>query len=424
MKKIILFVATIIMIACSKQDSLEYVTTSPIKQDTKFGIRSYEEALKIAQSAIPMLENSNKNTRGYSEKREINLEDCQIYKLDSKTRSSYNVNDTLIYVFNFEDNKGFVLVSASLGTDGILAIIEQGHCDVTKESGIGGFDLFIEMAKDYVAHATPKAPTGSKGSGINIRSETIRDIHYSVSPKLTVNWGQDCPEGDYCTNGISGCTNTAIAQIMSYYQYPTSIPLTYDNSNTSLSLNWSAMNNHTNHTYYETCNNTSAHNQIAKLVRQIGHLNNSTYWGYPSYQTSTQIWPDFISYPVYHTIKDSLGYSGVTKTDYNGAYARGQLDANHLLLVSGGASIDGSNRHTWVLDGYIYEDVLIYTYQQEGNGPWVLIETIDYYHNWVHFNWGFYGQNNGYFNSDIINSSSNDPSIPYKYSVILINMYH
>ena len=51
----------------------------------------------------------------------------------------------------------------------------------------------------------------------------------------------------------------------------------------------------------------------------------------------------------------------------------------------------------------------------------------------MHFNWGWNGQNNGYFDSGVFNTfngSYDDPtlsnSIPadLKYSVVLINVYH
>ena len=142
--------------ACSNQDSYDKEYFQTISNSSGSDIRSYEEALAIAQASIPMLENSSTATRSVGTRRKIDLNDRKVFKLDAetKTRANSNINDTLIYVFNFEDNAGFALVSASKNTNGLLAIIEQGYCDPDTPSEIEGFEMFKMMAKDYVINAS------------------------------------------------------------------------------------------------------------------------------------------------------------------------------------------------------------------------------------------------------------------------------
>lgn len=414
--------------ACSEQEEQESISLQ-LSQKSNTNIRTYQEALEIAQQSIKMID-SQIPTRSKYNNREIDLTNIKVFKATGLTRGLFNGNDTLIYIFNFENNEGFALVSASKSGDALLAVTEKGHCEPDVPSDIEGFNLFIEMAKDYVVKSLETPYTEPNNSSISINSVTIRDFHSQVSPLLSVKWGQNYPEGELCPNGLSGCTNTALAQVMSYYSFPTSIPITYDDSNSNLTLNWIAMKEHSYHNSGTTCNNPSAHTQISKLLRQLGHLNQSEYY---YNMTSTSVWPLFQTYPLYHTIKDSLGYEGVTMTNYNDEYVRNQLSSGHLLLISGGAQTNGNNRHTWVLDGYRYDDVLIYVYMKIGNDKWHLSETIEYVNNYMHFNWGWNGQNNGYFDSGVFNTfngSYDDPtlsnSIPadLKYSVVLINVYH
>lgn len=105
-KVLFLFLVTIMMAACSNSEVVESEPMIPVKMEVK-SIRSYEDALNIAQASISMLDGSLSTTRGLSNSRKIDMKDMSVIKMDSKTRASLNINDTLIYVFNFENNEGF-----------------------------------------------------------------------------------------------------------------------------------------------------------------------------------------------------------------------------------------------------------------------------------------------------------------------------
>ena len=216
--------ATFILNACSNHESDMAEEPSSYKILSN-PIRSYDEALKIAESSISLLNGSATVTRSGSP-RVINVDKSKVIKKTFKTRSGSTINDTLIYVFNFSDSEGFALVSASLETEGLLAITEQGYFDPDTLSGIFGFDLFVEKAKEYVANSrNNRFPPDST---IVFHKEVIVPNSYDyVGPYVTVKWGQDYAEGTFCSNNLAGCVNTAIAQIMSYYEYPSSIDLTY-----------------------------------------------------------------------------------------------------------------------------------------------------------------------------------------------------
>ena len=62
-KLILTFVAVLTMTACSNQESIETAPVVPTVLKSKVGTRSYEDAVKIAENAISMLENSNTSTR-------------------------------------------------------------------------------------------------------------------------------------------------------------------------------------------------------------------------------------------------------------------------------------------------------------------------------------------------------------------------
>ena len=142
--KLFSFISIAVIMASCTLDPVENYDNQAVSTQKNATIRSYVEALEIAQNSISLLDGAAK-TRGTVNNRIIDLSEKKVFKLDALTRTESNVNDTLIYVFNFENNEGFALVSASKATEGLLAITEEGYCNPDETSGIDGFDLFLEM---------------------------------------------------------------------------------------------------------------------------------------------------------------------------------------------------------------------------------------------------------------------------------------
>lgn len=388
-KILILFAVIIQMAACSNQESVEPESIMPTEM-TVGNIRSYEEALKIAQASISILDGSKSSTRGLSNSRKIDMSDKSVVRLDSKTRTNLNVNDTLMYVFNFENNEGFVLVSASKYTEGILAITEKGHFVPDVKSENEGFNLFIDLAKRYII---------SKGKREVDTTETqyYDEYYYQHSytgPYISVKWGLTHPEGEFCPNGICGCTITALAQLMSYYEYPQSMALTYPDADQSFqSFSWSSMKSHATQHVLSDCppNSEETHKSIARLCRQLGYVSYSNYDD-PG-QTSTSIYNarDCLEYYEYKECK----WCDYSITDINNKLSNG-----YPLLISGWL-ISGPG-HTWILDGLDALQYWVYSYQVNPNGPDTLLFTNGPYSTTLyHFNWGWYGENDGYFEGNV-----------------------
>lgn len=392
MKKTLFLIVAITLVACSKQEYTESVSSLPAKQETASGFRSYDEALRIAQNSINMLADSKPATRGTEKCRKIDFRKSKVIRNVASTRGTFDGIDTLIYVFNFENNEGFALVSASKGTEGLLAITDKGHCDPDVRSEVEGFEMFKEMAKDYVYKASisfraPDAPI----------VETRDSITYSyntVGPYVTVRWGQHFPEGEYCDNDIAGCTNTAMAQIMSYYNYPTSISLTYPGADVSTqSLNWTNMKAHTTGHDLSLCSTTETHKAISRLLREIGERNLSMYL---SGRTSTTDYYPPLTF-------SNLGYTCEPWTNYNSMSMRMELNNAHLYLVNG---YEGLKGHSWVLDGYMNRTATIRQMARTATSGWFFTGIVNYVNSYyLHFNWGWYGNCNGYFSEGVYNTA-------------------
>lgn len=427
-------VAMMILCGCSNDISSDIdnsIDNKTFVSSYNTNIRSYSEAFAIAKNSIAILDNSKSRTRGIVRKvRTVNENDyIVICSKESQTRSfgkSQTDNDTLLYVFNFNDNEGFAVVSASKNTEGLLAVTERGHYSDEKDTENPGFDIFMDLAEKYVRYSGPGLNPQPPIGFVDMKDSVHIEENY-IGPYITVRWGQNSPEGDYCPNYTAGCAPTAIAQTMTYFQYPDSLYLSYmGNDAYSQSINWIDVKKHISIHQYgegEPCEASSdSHNTISKLCRQIGHLANS-YYGYIGETTTTR--------PGVITALQNIGYTTSIWVPYSLTPIEQKIEEGKLLLISG-AEIGQTVGHTWVLDG-------IYTYTKEvffwiRNGlevEWTLTDhtiTTTRYH---HYNWGKNGSNNGYFYSGVFNiggvqipdTENNGGTSNYNYDVQCLCVY-
>lgn len=399
MKKILLFIilTSLNVASCTYDDDI--VHEKLISSD----IRSFEEALQIAQESLDMMQLSE--TRGISYKRSIDMDKCKIVG-NGNTRSPFDSSDTLMYVFNFNDNQGFAIVAAPKNAEGLLAITEAGCYNPKAPANIDGFDEFVLKAKEYCVEKLHTEAEHNKSDGIT-RSpvggteEYMDSIYYSLYyialPLVSVRWGQTQPEGEFCPNGISGCSNTAMAQIMSYFQYPDTIYYTYPGADRDFDiLNWSGMKSHATRHSLSDCADTISHYSIARLLRQLGFLNFSDY-NINGTSTYTESYAG-------NTFR-YLGYHVGDWVSYNATVACNSLDASRPLLMKGRTPNDEG--HAWVLDGYKIIRKYVQRMRRINGSNWFPIGSPSGTDKkYMHYNWGWYGNCNGYFLSLIFDTSS------------------
>jgi hypothetical protein len=125
--------------------------------------------------------------------------------------SAEDINDAF-YIFNAEDNNGFVIVSGDERTEDILGYSETGSIDLNNlpqnmQSWLEGYRSEIQ----------------------NLGNKSIQKIRRSaksaVAPLIQTKWSQGHPYSNLCplTNGYqcpTGCTATAMAQVLYYYKWP------------------------------------------------------------------------------------------------------------------------------------------------------------------------------------------------------------
>lgn len=398
MKKAIYFLTIALFAACTNDEEMNLLTENLPEESVSVEKRSFQEALEVAQGAPEIF--GGTTTRG--ELKQVTLANTQYIISEATTRSESP--DTLMYVFNYEDNQGFAVVSANKSTEPLIAVTEQGTYDENIKTENPAFGMYMDMAEQYVSARS--GILGPNDTLIIFREHKIeRDTSeiIRINPKVMTRWGQTGYEATYTPNGFSGCSNTAMAQIMTYFGHPTQLTINYSNATiSSLALNWNEIKVHNISHSKQLCNaNENAHTTIGHLLRQLGELNQSEYL-----TTATSTY----AYKVLNSFS-SLGYSTSTIIDYSGESLYSQLSENKLFYMRGSRLLaNGSySGHAWVVDGYLKHRIIVSEWSRDANlfgAEWELIsEGEPYYIEYYHMNWGWDGNCNGYFKTEVFETN-------------------
>lgn len=258
--------------ACSSNEPV--APSTPLTPSEKSDIRSVDDACNIA---LAFLEAGNDISASRSEDAIANV------KIGYGPTSRSGAADTLFYSVNLANDGGFVLVSAPTATEPVLAYVENGSYDPAQTTDNPGFNLFIEKSKEYISISSIEP--GTPGGPVPVKKPytLVRD----VKPRVNVEWGQRYPEGTFCSNGRSGCVQTAIAQILSFFEKPSSIDLTFpEHDRDNVKLNWPEIKKHSisqdeesfYNNHWDKCEaSEESHKALAYLCRELGYRNNADY---------------------------------------------------------------------------------------------------------------------------------------------------
>ncbi len=342
---------------------------------------SLNEAHKTAQAFMP------------GEKFEV-----QKYAASTNRKST----EDFFYIFNKVDGNGFVLVSADDRTTAILGYSTNGRLDMSD----------IPDNVRYWLDSYAKQITALDKGVPAVRTAKTRAPINNIEPLIEAHWDQGkpynlmCPDGDgkdYDSedydpenSSLSGCVATAVAQIMYYYQNPTTstdIPSysytlykTTDNgteeSEVTLQMlpattfEWDKMR-----PVYRAKNGYTEEEAlaVAKLMRYVGQANMMEYNIEDEGGSGTSIRNNMM--------QQCFGYSKKMHTLERNYYTTSQWEAmvyeeleNKRPLPYGGFADAGG--HQFIIDGY-----------QDGL---------------FHFNWGWGGDFDGYFVLSIADSDATD----------------
>lgn len=293
-----------------------------------------------------------------------------------------------LYVFNVTENAGFVIVADNdkAGTDAVLGYSDKGS--FCKDSIPDALRWWLGEYESEIRFA--KSTTGNRECGRKMKKADGEVLKLKeIVPLLKCEWGQTAPynnlcpivEGEHCP---SGCLPTALAQIMYYNKYPEKGAGVSQGVDLSThTYDWDQMTD----TYDSKSSQTSI-DAVATLMADIG---TACVTKYTLYGSGTYVESGL------RALKSNFGYKGAGLVYRNGSMTDNewiQIIYNELEngrpVMYSGFSKDGG--HSFVADGY--KD------------------------NFLHINWGWYGNCNGYYKVGAFNPDSGDTGFNFSHSIL------
>jgi len=291
--------------------------------------------------------------------------------------------DTLYYILNDTINKSFVIVSADKRVWPILGYSVEGSFNEKKQPE--AFIAWMDSRKEEIEsikmnNLQPDGATVASWQNLSLKSATISSI--SVEPLIQTQWDQGCyynqlcpsdAQSSYCGHVPTGCTITAMAQIMKYWNYPTKGTGSHSYSHPTYG-NLSADFGSTTYLWSQMPNSvTSPNDAIATLMYQCGVSLETDYA--PGGSTAFNPREALVQYFNYSSNAMLVDRSSFSTIDWV-RILKSELDLKHPIWYQGSGSVG----HAFVCDGY---------------------QDADYFH----FNWGWGGANDGYFYINNLNPS-------------------
>ncbi|MCF8362067.1 MAG: thiol protease/hemagglutinin PrtT [Prolixibacteraceae bacterium] len=264
------------------------------------------------------------------------------------------------YIFNVNENEGWIIVSANDAVTPILGYSLSGKYDNSIQAPPAYVTLmkyyerqieYVQQNSDQFANS-PNEKWKEYLAGNSLKSAVITK---SVNPLLETNWDQGCDYNKYCPDDIdgpcdhalAGCVAVPMAQVMHYWEYPVSceeIP-GYTPPNYFLEID-----NILPTTYnWEDMSSTSS-DAVAKLIYHCGVALKMDYGPESSSAYFEDIAPALKTYFKYTSNIQTLSRADYDDSEWSNLIKE-ELNNGRPVLYSGHNS-DYSIGHVFICDGY------------------------------------------------------------------------
>ena len=288
------------------------------------------------------------------------------------------VSNTDLFIYNI-GTQGFVIISNNTVLPPVIAWSDQGifpDLDEAPEnfrSWIGHYGEMIAFAEENLLQPEADIQRQWDEAAQNMFSSKSEN---SVSPLVETRWNQDCYYNEYCpaTSGgwwwggpcghvYAGCVACAMAQVMKYWDYPTTGFGSHSYTHSEYgeqSANFAATTYHWENMPNEVWSSNDA---VATLMYHCGVSVNMNYGPSGSGAQSADVEVAMRSY---------FGYCGAKyrqKSSYTEeawiTMLKSDLDQAHPIYYSGS---NGESGHAFVCDGYDDNDLMHFNFGWSGSG--------------------------------------------------------
>lgn len=322
---IVLIAITSLLTCCSSNEEPILENTDKQEVLNKYEI-SQEEALNNAVKLLSLT--ATGESRASAEN----------YKVRNVTRVNQNPDSRAedatngCYLFNFDDNKGFALVSADK-RDSVPVYIsaEKGNLPVEilndEVNGIGYLMGLVANYQDYKVETYTEPIKSRYDDNYEIVETTT--VVFDSGQLINTAWHQNQPFNVSKPGYLMGCVPVAMGQIMAYHKHPSSVTV----NGTNYNFNWNhicAFTDGSKQYAYPTYAK-----EVSDLLLAIGIKIGATYE-----DDGTGAYPSDAPPTFRH-----FGYSCSSLNDYNHSTVRSELLAKRPVFMRGTSSQGG---HAWV----------------------------------------------------------------------------
>ena len=384
-----------LLTSCNQESQMDLASNQLYGNNHKVTV---EEAKR---NVMDFITNLNQKTRS-SCYNNVTISSIEAISLSKNTRTVSSADlDSLFYILNFCNNKGFAIASTDNRETPILALIDNGNYSYNdNDTTNAGFAAFmdgiieheVEVRKNFMANdgdgmrlPDPVGPGGGNGGpGGDYHPDNLE----VMSPLLKTKWNQINPYNKFCPGKYTGCVITAVSQICSYLQTPGNIRYNFNGDAGATILNWTRINDECNQ-FDGRVISIDLEDQIARLMR---------FWGGTFSAKYKDDRTDVKTKDAIKIMRNDYGFNISGLDDYNIDHLIGDLkQGNRIILMRG--------------YGRYYHDGFVFRHYVDGHA-WVVDGYIDQFKNnietkYIHCNWGWGGSRNGYFLSSSLNAEEN-----------------
>ncbi len=317
-----------------------------------------------------------------------------VRRANAKDASRGNEENQPYYVFNADDNNGFVIISGDDRAKKVLGYSDTGNFDSDNIPPQLSW-LLREYEKEINSFQYVGDPSERTFVNRNNSEKTI------IEPLISTKWGQGAPFNNLCpeiegTKTPAGCVPVAIAQIMNYHKWPEKGEGEYSYNHLDGSFRYFD---------FESCNFKWAlmlddYNEQSKKesVEAVGEMIYACGLALCTQYTLTPGSYSNISFAK-RALVENFKYASdaqiIWRNNYRGRewedIIYNEISLNRPVYIEGQDDKDGVG-HAFICDGY------------DGNG-------------YFHINWGWSGDLNGYFQ---LSSLSPDEFQTYKSDLLAL----
>lgn len=391
------------------------------------------EALQQLDAVLDAISSDTRSGAGFDYARAIR--EIKVSGGAAATRSGDNdLPDTMAYVVNFTDDKGFAVLGAQRTLEPVYAVTEAGSFDADKlNEAIARAQKRLQHPEMIPATRSSTGPQKMKEIGTDFAYELLAEAmvaapriaadtlektygawesNPAIGPIVEVKWDQTYPFNMAMDNSVYwqdttyfgrfpvGCGIIAAAQAMTCTLRPTRAPSSgtsytwsflktvskYSNSNLFVPNKYPDGVTTTTQTYTK---------QLASVLAYLG----KQYFNAESDETGTGTYDEDIVKGL--QVLDQAFYAKANLIDITSStYSkiRNCIDNNKPVICSGYRWYSGWwYGHVWVIDGYFSQTRPVTIKIRAGyTGPIQIINSTET-NFFLHLNWGYRGKYDGYF---------------------------